>query len=69
MAGSITRVNLWSQQFSGNFIARIAKGADFSEGDLVPWHVFRKGIVGTLKVISPSECTLPGRHIQLESES
>ena len=61
MVGQLSRVNVWERVFDYRLIQEMAVGGDFTEGSVVAWHVFRRGIKGRLGVISPSYCTLPGK--------
>ena len=62
MVGHLAHVNVWDQAFSAALIKEMAIGADFMEGNVVPWHVFRNAnaLFGTVTVRTPSECLLPG---------
>ena len=60
MHGTISRVNVWDKVLQEAVISQLAKGADRIEGNIVPWSAFKDGIVGTVEIVAPSECTLPG---------
>ena len=56
--GELTDINIWSRVLNATEISSLSKSCHGGRGNVKEWSDFKAGIIGDVRVISPSACEI-----------